>query len=139
MALPRNTMAERTMLSGLLKEWKWLSPLVQSRGITADSFYHWHHALVFRRLSECATPGPHSLYMRLRSTREYREWKNLPEWIADVWEIDLTGCSCEYAADLVRDVEVRRLVIVKANELIRDSQRKTMAPEEYAAILGKLK
>jgi replicative DNA helicase len=138
-SLPHNIGSERTILSGLLKEWKWVSEVMSKRKLTAASFYEWHHSLVFVRLNECAKPGPYTLFTRLRETKEISEWENLAAWLADLWNVDPTGCDAEYAADVMREAEVRRTVITRANELIRDARKRVMGPEEYADLLARLK
>lgn len=104
------------MISGLLKEWKDLS-----RKLKPETLYHWHHRLIVKRLAECADPGPYTLYAALRRTGECREWDNLPAWIAEVWELDPTGCSFEYHAKIVADCWRLRSLAHVADEIIRDA------------------
>lgn len=124
--LPHDTNAERVILSGALKEWEWLKPLMGSKGITEASFYHWHHRLIWRSL-----PNP---FMRISR----RAWPNLAQWIAELWYVDPTGCSAEYAAFLVRGCEVRREIIVRARELIRDAYDRVHSPSQYSDMLRRL-
>lgn len=139
MPVPFDTRAERTIISGLLRNWKWTQPLITKRGLKLESFYHWHHRLVFKRLSECTNPGPYSLYSALRARREDTEWTNLPRWIAEVWDEDPTGCNCEYAATLVVDAASVRKLIHAANEMLRDAHdRWGPANELIAAAANKL-
>jgi len=122
-------------LSGLLKVPEGIE-VVSRRGITRASFYHWHHGLVFQRLSE--SPGPHGLFTRLHATGEWSEWRNLAAWIAELWELDPTGCDCEYMAVLVRRMEVRRNIITRCREIAGEARTTIHPPEKYERILSSL-
>ena len=67
-----------------------------------------------------------------------REWPDLASWICDVWDVDPTGCDAEYAAFRMRGCEVRREIITRAREIVRDSYALTMSPTEYNALLNRL-
>lgn len=130
--LPNDEQAERKLLSGLLKITEGME-VATRRGITRASFYHWHHGLAFARLAE--RPGPHGLFTRLHETGEWREWPNLPAWIGGLWELDPTGCDCEYMAVLVRRLEIRRNIITRCRVIANDARTTVQAPEEYERIL----
>lgn len=136
MPLPNNEQAERTLLSGLLKVGEGME-VAARRGITRDSFYQWHHGLVFARLVE--RPGPHGLFTRLHQTGEWREWRNLAAWIAEIWDTDPTGCGCEYAAVVVRRMEIRRNIITRCRVIASEARGRTHSPEEYERVLLSLK
>lgn len=135
MPLPQHAKAELMVLSALISDWPWAYPLVKAKSITETSFYAWRNRLVFRTLKHLRDPGPYTLFQQLHP-KHSAEWQNLPRWIADVHDMDPTGCSCEYWATQVRQYEVRRGVILKANEMIQEALRGIHAPTVYEQMLG---
>ena len=133
--LPNDEGAERKLLSGLLKVSEGME-VAARRGITRASFYYWHHGLVFARLAE--RTGPHGLFTRLHETKEAAEWPNLPKWIAEIWELDPTGCDCEYMAVLVKRMEVRRNIITRCRVIAGETRTTVHSPETYERILSRL-
>ena|GEM_PF-5630546 len=130
MLLPHDTNAERVILSGLLKDFAFVRP--RCVGITEESFYWWHHRLVWRKLNALRSPGPYSLYLMVSR----REWPDLPQWIGEVWELDPTGCWVEWATELVRQCETKRNIITRVNEVLRDVR--SMSPDECSDLAKRL-
>lgn len=140
---PNSELAERMVLSALFKDYELVCGHLDRIGLTRGDLYFDHHQRVCRAMKEVENPPEVAdVFERMRNTREdvliWGGWRTLAIWLAEVYELDPTGCSVEYNASIVKRLSVRRRIIHRATELIRDAYKTSMSPEEYESRLVKL-
>lgn len=128
---PRSEIAERMVISGLIKEYEWLKPKVK---LDASDFYFDHH----RRVLAAMVP-PVTVERVWRCVPDaFGGWRPAALWLAEVFLLDPTGCSAEYNAAIVKRLSVRRQIIRRASEWIRDAYSIAMSPQEYEERLARM-
>lgn len=133
---PDDEEAERRLLAGLLREPERVGLACLERGVCGSDLYHHAHRLVWEACWQLIGAGLESgaaaVYVALRAAGHLAD---LPRpaglWLAELLDADPTGM---WHADAIRRVlraSVRRRVIRRASEVLRDARDGVSPTADY--------
>ena len=146
---PHDELAERRLLAGLMRCPELVCPACLDAGASGESLYFHSHQIVWAAAWDlvgrgCDT-GPADVFDAVRAAGLLGElggangWAGRPAlWLAELWDEDPTGAWCYDSLIRVEDCRVRRDLIHRANEVLRDAYDRVREPEFYRRQLASL-
>lgn len=142
---PHDTDAERVLLGGMLQHPGYVIPAVWRCGVRATDLY-WHcNRVAFGALVELYDlwdadhnrPGQRAILRWIELHADLGDFggrRRFVQWAADLWDLDPCGVRCWWAAAVVNEMSLRRHVIHRANEMIRDAYAGEVSEGELVTV-----